>query len=149
MSLLAETCARLDDRAAAPVLYRLLLPWAALNAADATDGIRGSISRYLGLLATTLDRLDDADRHFATAEEMNQRMGARPWLAYTRHDHARALLARNRSGDRRRAERLIDAARREHRELGMTTCDPGPPGRHEDALHARPPKPPGNADLSI
>src|SRR5206468_4109310 len=95
MSLLAETCALLGDAGAAPVLYELLDPWAAFNAADHPEGIRGSVSRYLGLLATTLERWSDAERHFEEALTMNERIGARPWLAYTQEDYARMLLARN------------------------------------------------------
>jgi len=123
MSLLAETCAWLDDSNSAPVLYRRLLPWAGLNAGDATDGIRGSVSRYLGLLATTLDRFDEADSHYGDAEAANERMGARPWLAYTRHDHGRMLLWRGRGADRERARRHIEAALHECRELAMTAPD--------------------------
>ena len=123
VSLLAETCARLDDADSAPVLYRRLLPWAGLNAGDATDGIRGSASRYLGLLATTLDRFDDADSHFGDAEAANERMGARPWLACTRHDHGRMLLRRGRGADRVRARRKIEAALRDCRELAVIAPD--------------------------
>ena len=123
MSLLAETCAWLNDSDSAPVLYRRLLPWAGLNAGDATDGIRGSVSRYLGLLATTLDRFDEADSHFGDAEAANERMGARPWLAYTRHDHGRMLLRRDRGADRQRARQHIEAALHECRKLAMIAPD--------------------------
>src|SRR3954453_22557251 len=61
MSLLAETSALLGDGASAAVLYRLLLPWAKCNAADHPEGIRGSISRYLGLLAATTKPCDEAE----------------------------------------------------------------------------------------
>ena len=43
MSLLAETSALLGDTDSAAVLYGLLRPWAALNAADQPEGIRGSV----------------------------------------------------------------------------------------------------------
>ena len=52
MSLLAETSGLLGDSDSGAVLYRLLVPWAAFSAADHPEGFRGSISRYLGLLAT-------------------------------------------------------------------------------------------------
>ena len=119
MSLLAETCARLNDTASAPVLYRLLRPWAAFNAADPYEGIRGSVSRYLGLLATRMGRWSDAAQHFEDAVAGNARMGLRPWLAYTQHDYARMLLARDEPGDRERAEKLSDSALATYRALGM------------------------------
>src|SRR5262249_22679850 len=63
MSLLAETAALVGDTDAALLLHRLLEPWAALNAYDHPEGFRGSVSRYLGLLASMLQRFDDTLRH--------------------------------------------------------------------------------------
>jgi len=54
MSLLAEAAVVVGDADAAPILYRLLLPWAALNVVDQAEGIRGSLSRYLGMLAASM-----------------------------------------------------------------------------------------------
>jgi hypothetical protein len=51
---------------------------------------------------------------------MNERMGARPWLAYTQDDYASMLRSR---GDRRDAERAAElhaAAVRTYDALGMT-----------------------------
>jgi DNA-binding SARP family transcriptional activator len=119
MSLLAETAALLGDTDSAATLYRLLLPWKALNAVDQAEGIRGSVARYLGLLATTTERWDEAELHFENALAMNERMGAHPWLAHTGHDFARMLYARNSRGDRERAQALLDSALGTYRELGM------------------------------
>jgi hypothetical protein len=119
MSVLAETAALLGDGDRAPVLYRLLTPYAACNAMDFPEGMRGSVSRHLGLLAATMSRLDDAARHFEEALAMNRRMGLRPWLAYTQADYARMLLTRDHPGDRTRAGELRAAAAGTYRELGM------------------------------
>jgi tetratricopeptide (TPR) repeat protein len=119
MSLLAETAALLDDTGSGAVLYELLLPWAAWNAADMAEGIRGSISHYLGLLAAASERLSDAEQHFEDALNSNERMGLIPWLARTRHEYARMLLARDGPGDRERAERVLGEAQTAYRELGM------------------------------
>jgi DNA-binding SARP family transcriptional activator/tetratricopeptide (TPR) repeat protein len=119
MSLLAETSVLVGDPRSAPVLYQLLLPWAALNVADVGEGIRGSVSRYLGLLATLMGSSEQAELHFEDAIEMNARMGARPWLAHTETDYARMLHGRDGRGDRERAQALLDAARTTYRELGM------------------------------
>jgi tetratricopeptide (TPR) repeat protein len=119
MSLLAETSALLDDTGAAPVLYALLVPWAALNAAEHPEGFRGSAARYLGLLATTTKRLEEAELHFEDAVAMNANMGARPWLAHTQYDYARMLLARDEPRDREKAQELRDAALATYRNLGM------------------------------
>jgi tetratricopeptide (TPR) repeat protein len=121
MSLLAETSALLRDADSARGLYRLLVPWAALNAANHPEGIRGSVSRYLGLVAATLERWDDAAAHFEDALAMNERMGARPWLAYTQEDYGRLLRTRDRPGDRAHAQKLLNDALATYRELGMRT----------------------------
>ena len=121
MSLLAETAALLGDTDSAAVLYRLLVPWAAFNAADWPEAIRGSASRYLGILAATRRRWDEAGMHFEDAVAMNARMGARPWLAHTQHDYARMLLARARTRDRESARDLLNQALVTYRELGMET----------------------------
>ena len=122
MSMLAETCIAVGDAESAPVLYRLLLPWAALNAADHPEGIRGSVSRYLGLLATAMADWPTAQSHFEAALAMNERMGARPWLAHTQRDYARMLLERAEAGDRERATDLLESATAIYGELGMTVA---------------------------
>jgi predicted ATPase len=119
MSLLAETAAFVDDTDSAAVLYGLLIPWEAFNAVDLSEGFRGAVSRYLGILAATMGRCDDAQRHFEDALAMNERMGARPWLAYTQNDYARMLIARNRPGDHESAHELLHMALTTYRALGM------------------------------
>jgi hypothetical protein len=119
MSMLAETCVAVGDTESAPVLYRLLVPWAALNAADHPEGIRGSVSRYLGLLATAMGDWPEAESHFEAALAMNERMGARPWLARTQQDYGLMLLARGRAEDDERARVLLDRAAATYSELGV------------------------------
>ncbi len=119
MSLLAETCALLGERGHAAVLYRLLRPWGALNATNPPEGFRGSAWRDLGLLASTLERWDEAAAHFENALGTNVRMGARPWLAQTQHDYSRMLLARDKPGDSERGKELRAIALDTYRELGM------------------------------
>jgi DNA-binding SARP family transcriptional activator len=119
MSFLAETSARLGDSRSGSLLYRLLLPWAALTVVDMPEGIRGSVSRYLGLLAATGSRWDEAKRHFEDALAAHERMGLRPWLALTQADYARMLMARAAPGDRQQADELLASAVATSREVGM------------------------------
>ena len=119
MTLLAETCAVLDDCNAATELYTQLLPYAHLNAVDVPEGMRGSVSRYLGLLATTTQRFDDAEHHYQNALAMNERLNARPWLAHTQNDYAQMLLTRGNHGDPERAQYLLDTANATYVELDM------------------------------
>jgi hypothetical protein len=92
--LLAEVCARLGDRARAPTLYELCLPYAGCNLLNWPEVSADSTSRYLGLLATAMSRWQDAERHFVAAIEMDRRTGRRPWLAHGQQEYARMLLAR-------------------------------------------------------
>jgi len=117
--LLAETCAILRDTGSAAPLYELLLPHGSLNAVAVPELALGSTNRPLGILATLLGRFEDAARHFEEALRMNERMGARPWLAHTQQDHARMLFRRNGRGDGERAEKLLSRAQATYHELGM------------------------------
>jgi DNA-binding SARP family transcriptional activator len=119
LSILAETAVRLDDGDRAAILYELLLPYAQLNASTSGAGAIGSVSRYLGILASTMSRWDDARRHFEDALAMNKRMGARPSLAHTQHDYARLLVARGTADDRAEGDALLATALTTYRELGM------------------------------
>ncbi|HXF72359.1 MAG TPA: tetratricopeptide repeat protein, partial [Actinomycetota bacterium] len=123
LSLLADVASGLGDRSAAGRLYELLLPHAGRAAVSPPDDCTGSIDRPLGLLATTLERWDEAEGHFRRAVEVNERIGARPWAAHARHDHARMLLARDGPGDRERALELLATCLRTCRELGMVALE--------------------------
>ena len=115
--LTAEACVSLEDRERAEILYRLVSPFAPLNAVSAPDLSIGPVSRYVGLLAQALSREDEAEAQLTAALELNERMRARPWVAHTQHDLARLLLA---GGDGPRARELLHASAETCRELGMT-----------------------------
>jgi eukaryotic-like serine/threonine-protein kinase len=119
LSLLPDPCAFLGDEEAAAKLYSLLLPYEHLYAQAPVEAIFGSLARGLGVLATTLRRFDDAERHFVVAIETERRMGARPWLAHAQHDLAVMHLTRGAAGDPERAHALLDEAAATYRELGM------------------------------
>ena len=117
--LLAETCTLLGDPRRAAPIYELLLPYRSLNAVGVPELALGSTSRPLGILASLMGRFEDAVRHFEEALQMNERMGARPWLAHTQEDLAGMLLRRNAQGDQERAEKLLSRAQATYHELGM------------------------------
>jgi hypothetical protein len=117
--LLAETCAIVEDPAPAASLYDLLLPYAGHNAVAVPELALDSTGRTLGILATSLERFEDAERHFVQAAMMNERMAARPWVAHTHLEHARMLLRRGAYGDRKHATVLLARAQARYRELGM------------------------------
>ena len=72
----------------------------------------GSIAWALGTLATTLERYEQAEGHFAAAAEIEERLGAPLFLARTRAGWARALIARGRPEDLERAQPMLEQADR-------------------------------------
>jgi tetratricopeptide (TPR) repeat protein len=118
-SLLAEAANLLGDSEAAAVLYERLLPYADRVSLSYPEISLGFASRYLGLLATTLDRYEDAALHFEHSLASHERTGARSWLAHTRRDYAGMLLVRGEEDDAARAAALLSEARDAYRALGM------------------------------
>jgi DNA-binding winged helix-turn-helix (wHTH) protein/tetratricopeptide (TPR) repeat protein len=107
-SWLAEICVLLDAHTAADALYERLVPWR-----DRVSGIyavtcRGSMARYLGLLAVAAGRTEEAADCFEAALEANRALGASLFAAWTQWEYARLLGAR---GDCVRAGALAKEAR--------------------------------------
>jgi hypothetical protein len=109
IAYLARVCAFLGDAKRAATLYRLMLPYAgrAVVAGGAVVN-HGATDCYLGLLAATMCRGVEAEKHFEVAMALNARMGARPWLAHTQYEYATMLLVRGQEGDREKAGVLLN-----------------------------------------
>jgi DNA-binding CsgD family transcriptional regulator len=134
---LSEACARLGDAARAQTLYALLLPHAGTGIVfGAHVASLGCSDRLLGMLATTMERWDDAEAHFERAVRFDEASGGRPWLAHTRHEYAAMLLERKRPGDVQRASVLLDAALADSRELGMHALEQRVLALQQPASHA-------------
>lgn len=96
---LAEACSLLREETRAAQLHELLLPHDGYNVVVGyATACFGPAARYLGLLATSRERWEQAERHFQDSAAMSRRMGTQPWLAHTLTDHAR-MLARSGRGD--------------------------------------------------
>ena len=121
MTFLPEVAAFLADVRRSATLYALLLPYAGFASSQAVEVSIGSASRYLGILARTMSRFDEAERHFDGALAMNTRMGAKPWVAHTQFDYAEMLLARDQPGDREKAFLLATDAFAICKAVGMVT----------------------------
>ena len=137
MGLLAETANTLGDAEHASVLYELLRPYADRVAVSYTEISTGSVARNLGLLAAMLEHWDHAERHFEDALEMNERIGARPWLAHTQRDYAGMLLARDAPRDTEKAQQLVSRALTTYRDLGMESYAASVPRTGADGARAR------------
>lgn len=122
IALCSDACFHFGDRERAAPLYQLLLPVAGrtivLNAAVAC---RGAVDRHLGLMATLLERWDDAERHFAAAQRLHEQLRSRSYQAITDVDLAEMLVRRGRFGDVDRAMSLLGQAAAFARPAGMIT----------------------------
>ena len=83
----------------------------------------GSVSQYLGMLAATMERWDEASRHFDHTIEQNLRVGALPWVAHARYEYARALSLRTGSSHRNRARKEVTETVRIAQRLGMKNIE--------------------------
>ncbi|WP_326558120.1 ATP-binding protein [Micromonospora sp. NBC_01796] len=117
---LAIVAARGGEPTSAQALYDALLPYGGrLVVWGGANTITGPVDDYLGRLATRLGRPDQALQHLDSAVELEQRIGALPWLAYTLAARAGALSVRGAEGDRGRAGDDLGRARSLAQRLGM------------------------------
>ena len=78
------------------------------------------IDRALGLMATSINDLENAESHFENALAFCKKSGYRPELAWTYCNYAEALLTHNSARDHERAMKFLDDALALSTELGMT-----------------------------
>jgi DNA-binding CsgD family transcriptional regulator len=106
---------------AAPAIYAALEPFAEelANSASGQSASMGSVSRYLGQMATLMADWDRIEVDYARAMRRNIETGARAEVAETRFDWASALLRHGLARDRERASALLQAALRDATDLGM------------------------------
>jgi tetratricopeptide (TPR) repeat protein len=109
----------LDDHSRSRHAYELLLPHANICLVLPAVGCEGSMSRPLGMLATTLGRYDDAEQHFERALEMNTSIRSPLWTAHTQYEYARMLRLRRGPRDHARAHTLLATATATADELGL------------------------------
>ncbi len=88
MTFLAEAARLLADAPRAALVYERLLPYADRMAISYPEISTGPVSRYLGVLAATRGRPEQARLHLQHALEVSERIGAGPALERTRMDLA-------------------------------------------------------------
>jgi DNA-binding CsgD family transcriptional regulator/tetratricopeptide (TPR) repeat protein len=111
LTYLTDACAALGDEALASMVYPELAPLAGTNVMIGHLVIcYGSADRYLGMLAATLGDYERAEQHFEAALVLNRQMEMRTWLAHTKYEYARMLLAQGPPERDRAMEHLSDAA---------------------------------------
>jgi hypothetical protein len=122
----AWLCARLGRDDCVPELRNRLEAYAdQLVVISFAGGVTGSVAFYLALLSTTVGDWAGAEAHFAAAAATHERIKAPAWLARTRLEWARMLLARAKPRDAERAHDLLRQALDTARELGLANIERG------------------------
>ncbi|MDP8942519.1 MAG: AAA family ATPase [Actinomycetota bacterium] len=116
---LSEASAAVGDAERADLLHRLLSPHADRVVQAGFSGCFGSVGRFVGLLATSLERWDEAARHFEAALEQHVEMGSPPLVARTQCDYAETILTRGERRERTKARELLARSHGTATELGM------------------------------
>jgi DNA-binding SARP family transcriptional activator len=125
LCLLSNVCAVLGDAPRAEALLHLYRPYSGQLAVLGWGNVcAGAVDRFLGMLEATAGRLDDAEAFYRAALELEERVGARPFVVRTRIWYALAVGQRGRLGDDALAERLLAQARAEAASLGMLGAVP-------------------------
>jgi len=118
--LWAMVCSRLAVVERASELYELLAPFSGQLAAH-LGAVSGTFAWALGTLATTLERYEQAEGHFAVATEIEERLGAPLFLARTHAGWARALIARGGPEDLDCAQMMLRQAQEVAERLGAAS----------------------------
>ena len=131
---LARVAWSLDRYDAGSAIYAALSPFAGELVVSSSLAVAsmGSVSRYLGQMATLMGDWPRAELDFARAMRRNMETAARGEVAETRFDWATALLRHGQARDRERASAMLGAAARGAAELGMKPLE----RRAVDALAA-------------
>jgi class 3 adenylate cyclase len=117
-SLLAQVAVRLARSVDAAAVYDRLHPYPEW-VVPVHVFPQPSVSFHLGLLSAFLGRFVAAEEHFSQAVTDHEGIGAPTYLARTRLEWARMLLARRGPGDEARAHTLLIDASATARELGL------------------------------
>ncbi len=119
MGLMGEAIAMTGAERHAERAYELLLPYEGhVIVVARAAACNGPVDRVLGLLAQTMGRLDDAERHLGNAVEIATRMNDRPGMALSGLGLAKVLLQRDRADDRELALELLSTVLSTAREMG-------------------------------
>jgi DNA-binding CsgD family transcriptional regulator len=110
-----------EDRGMASAVEAALVPYTGQNVVTCAGlaSLFGSVDHYLGRLAATLGRLDDASRYYESAIDLETAMGAPPFVARTQVFYAELLLEQGDVASLRKAQVLAEEALATSLELKM------------------------------
>jgi hypothetical protein len=120
IAMASVACAYLRDVRRAALLFDLLEPYEERCIVVHAGGFSlGSAASFLGILAATLGRFDEAARLFEAGLARNQALGAKPMMVLTLTQHASMLTSRNGPDDACSAVELLEQALEMATEMDM------------------------------
>lgn len=122
MVALAEVCGHLGDSTRAVKIFAMLAPYGEQFAVVA-GAFGGALAHHLGMLAATMSRFEEAEAYFSAAARTHDGIKAPAWLARTRLEWARTLLAGGQPGGVEQARDLLGQTLATARELGLATVE--------------------------
>ena len=119
IALMGEAAALVGERGLAEMIYEKLAGYdGKVLVVGRAASSNGPVSRVLGLLAWTMGRLPEAQRHLEAGIEQSRQMGDRPFVALARAELGRVLLERGGTEGQERALELLSESISEAREMG-------------------------------
>jgi len=106
----ARVISRIGAQEPGKVVYERLSQWPSLVVFSGCSVV-GAVAHDLATLATILGRYDDADAHFTQALELHEKLQAHFFIAETKLEWGRMLLARREEGDLVHAKHMLISAR--------------------------------------
>jgi len=121
MAISAQAAHAIGRADVAERVYEALHPYEdqVVTTSAGMASVQGSVAHHMGLLAETLERWDEAVRHYEAAIAMEKRIGTPPYVACSEIMYAELLLRRGGAEELRRARRLAEDGQAISRELGM------------------------------
>jgi class 3 adenylate cyclase/tetratricopeptide (TPR) repeat protein len=110
MANMADAAAITEEQSAARTIVDRLAPFADHVISPAGIILNGAVARPIARAATVLGDHERAERWFAMAHDIHQRLASPYWTALGQLDHADLCLAREGDGDLERARELIAMA---------------------------------------
>lgn len=124
LTCLGLVCARLGDAALTAPVYELMRPYETQSVMIGTGfGYCGSVAHWLGVMAASLGRLDDATAHFERALVSQTRMGSPPWMANTQYEYAAMLIGKAEGSEQGHGAALLEQAIETSERLGMAALN--------------------------
>jgi len=114
-----EACVELNDTVRAHALYQRLVPYSGQMVPHATAVSHGPADLYLGMMASMMNNLEEAQQLFARAVALCDRSAPNMWQAHIKFRQAQVLKRHNFSGGRSTFDELIGQARVTAEAMGM------------------------------